>query len=85
MSFCKVNLPADKYNDATANFDQTVSVNGVKVSTLSTSTTPCLKFEPDTDVLQKVAMALDGVQQWNANKLTAARFPSITISTRPSS
>ncbi|KAJ4286978.1 hypothetical protein N0V90_012859 [Kalmusia sp. IMI 367209] len=25
-----------KYNDATANFDQTVSVNGVKVSTLST-------------------------------------------------
>ncbi|KAL5390230.1 hypothetical protein DPSP01_001801 [Paraphaeosphaeria sporulosa] len=26
----------DKYNDATANFDQTVSVNGVKVSTLST-------------------------------------------------
>ncbi|KAF1968524.1 hypothetical protein BU23DRAFT_480009 [Bimuria novae-zelandiae CBS 107.79] len=27
-----------KYNDSTAKFDQTVSVNGVKVSTLSTST-----------------------------------------------
>jgi hypothetical protein len=32
-------ISADKYNDALAQFDQTVSVNGVKISTLSTSTT----------------------------------------------
>lgn len=31
-------VSADKYNDATSRFDQTVSVNGAVVSTLSTGT-----------------------------------------------
>lgn len=41
MLFCSAYASADKYNDATANVDQTVSVNGVVVSTLSTRTEPC--------------------------------------------
>lgn len=82
MAFRKVDLPADKYNDASANFDQTVLVNGVTVSTLSTSTKCQPKLEIQTDFMQKAVMALDGVQQWNANKLTAALFLSITISTQ---
>lgn len=30
-------LPKDKYNDSTGKYDQTVSINGEVVSTLSTS------------------------------------------------
>lgn len=37
---CHAYALADKYNDATAKFDQTVSVNGAVVSTLSTGTAP---------------------------------------------
>lgn len=41
MLRCSAYASTDKYNDATSRFDQTVSVNGAVVSTLSTGTAPC--------------------------------------------
>ena len=53
---------ADKYNDATANFDQTVSVNGAKVSTLSTGMMSCSGFGIHADFSERAAMAQVGAQ-----------------------
>ena len=62
MPHCSAYVSADKYNDATAKFDQTVSVNGVKVSTLSTGAMSCSGFDVHTDLSQRVAMAQAGAQ-----------------------
>ena len=62
MPLYNIYAVADKYNDATANFDQTVSVNGVKVSTLSTGTTSHPNSGIQSNTSQQVATAQAGAQ-----------------------
>lgn len=64
MLHCSAYASADKYNDATANVDQTVSVNGVVVSTLSTRTAPCSRYGlcTNADHSQRAATAQVGAQ-----------------------
>ena len=62
MLRCSAYLSADKYNDATAQFDQTVSVNDAVVSTLSTSKTSYSNYGIRANLPQRAAMAQVGAQ-----------------------